>query len=105
MVKGIAAHKAKDKLKKETKTEDNFILRNIINLGVDAIFDATENPDLRTWSSLPRYCYVGEIELPPGQYEIRVQYIGRANLLLTEKIYADYTVGQKLNLIESFYLD
>ena len=105
VVKGIAAHKAKEKLKKETKTEDNFILRNIINLGVDAILDATENPDLRIWSSLPRYCYAGEIELPPGQHDIRVQYIGRANLMLTEKIYADYTVGQKLNLIESFNLD
>ena len=37
VVKGIAAHKAKEKLKKETKTKDNFVLRNIINLGVDAM--------------------------------------------------------------------
>jgi hypothetical protein len=105
VVKGITAHKAKEKLKKETKTKDNFILRNIINLGVDAIFDATENPDLRIWSSLPRYCYAGEIKLPPGLHDIRIQFIGRANLMLTERIYADYTVGQGLNLIESFYLD
>ena len=105
VVKGIAAHKAKDKLKEETKTEDNFILRNLINLGVDAIFDATENPDLRIWSSLPRYCYAAEIDLPPGEYDIRIQYIGRPNLLLTERIYSGYTVGHRLNLLESFYLD
>lgn len=105
IVKGIAAYKAKEKLKKETKTKDNFILRNIINLGVDAIFDATENPDLRIWSSLPRYCHVAEIELPAGVHDIRLQFIGRANLQLTERIYSEYTVGQRLNLLESFYLD
>ena len=105
VVKGIVAHKAKEKLKKETKTEDNFILRNIINLGVDAIFDATENPDLRIWSSLPRNCYAGEIELPPGVHDIRIQFIGRANLQLTERIYPDYTIGHRLNLLELFYLN
>jgi hypothetical protein len=105
VVKGIAAYKAKEKLKKETKTKDNFILRNIINLGVDAIFDATENPDLRIWSSLPRFCYAAEIELPAGEYDIGIQYLGRANLLIAEKIYPGYSIGQGLNLLESFYLD
>ncbi len=105
VVKGIAAHKAKDKLKKETKTEDNFLLRNIINLGVDAIVDATENPDLRIWSSLPQLCYAGEIEISPGVYDIRIQYLGRANVLICEKFYPAYSIGQKLNLIETFYLD
>jgi len=105
VVKGIAAHKAKEKLKKETKTEDNFILRNIINLGVDAIFDATENPDLRIWSSLPQFCYAGEIVLPPGVYDIRIQFIGQADLPLSEKSYPEVIVGHKLNLLETFYLD
>jgi uncharacterized protein len=105
VVKGLAAIKAKDKLQDETKTKDNFIISNLINLGVDAIFDATENPDLRVCSTFPRLCFTGEIPLKPGNYQIKVLYYGYDNSLLQEENHPDFTVKKGINLLETVYLN
>jgi hypothetical protein len=105
VVKGIASEKAKKKLQEETETKDNFFLRNLINLGVDAIVDATENADLRSWTSLPQLCYIGEYELDPGEYEISIQYFSHDNLLIHETTYQNYSIYPNLNLLEDTYLN
>lgn len=105
VVKGLTSVKAKDKLQDETKTKDNFIFRNLINLGVDAIFDATENPDLRVCSSFPRLCFAGEIPLKPGKYQIKVSYYGYDNSLLWEENHPEFTIRKGLNLLETVYLN
>jgi hypothetical protein len=105
VVKGLAAIKAKDKLQDETKTKDKFIWRNLINLGVDAIFDATENPDLRVCSAFPRLCFTGEIPLKPGKYQIKVTYYGYDNTRLWEENHPDFTIKKGINLLETVYLN
>ncbi len=105
LLKGIAAHKTKEKIQKETGTEKKFLLRNIINLGVDAVFDATENPDLRIWSTLPQHCFAGEYELSPGIYNIKIQFIDSNETVVSEEIYPQYEIKPHLNLLEAFYLN
>ena len=105
VVKGLAAIKAKDKLQDETKTKDKFIWRNLINLGIDAIFDATENPDLRVCSAFPRLCFTGEIPLKPGTYQIKVSYYGYDDTRLWEEDHPDFTIKKGINLLETVYLN
>jgi hypothetical protein len=105
LVKGLASHRTKEKVQEETGTEKKFLLRNIINLGIDAIFDATENPDLRIWSTLPRYCFAGEYPLDPGIYRIKIQFLDINDAVLSEQFYPDYEIKAGLNLLEAVYLN
>lgn len=105
LVKGLASLKAKEKLQDKTKTRDDSFLRKLINLSVDMVVDATENPDLRVCSALPRYCYSGEINLKPGVYQIQVLYYGYDNTLLYQETFSDFPVRRGLNLLETFYLN
>ncbi len=105
LIKGLASLKAKDKLQDKTKTRDDSFLRKLINFSVDMVVDATENPDLRVCSALPRYCYSGEINLKPGIYQIQVLYYGYDNTLLYQETFSDFPVRRGLNLLETFYLN
>ena len=72
VVKGLASEKAKEKLRDEAGVEKNLLLGALLNLGVDAAVDATENPDLRSWRTMPQKCYIGEYKLEPGVYDIDI---------------------------------
>jgi hypothetical protein len=104
VVKGLASAKAKKELRKEADVEDNFILRHLINAGVDAIVDATENPDLRCWNTLPQKCYIGEIELEPGVYNIDLNFYNENNELVKTKNFPNVNVSWNFDLLEAFYL-
>ncbi|MFZ0390717.1 MAG: hypothetical protein WAN36_09705, partial [Calditrichia bacterium] len=104
-LKGLASVKAKEKLRKEAKAKDNFFLKTLINAGVDAVVDATENADLRCWRTMPRYCYIGEIPVPSDTCQISLQFFNAENQLLMSREFADFVVNKKLNLLELVYLN
>lgn len=106
LLKGLASKKVKDKLQKKADVEDNFILKSLLNFGVDMAVDATEHPDLRCWRTLPGRCYVGQFGLPEGEYEIEICYYNENHLLIKRETTQDFAVRYgKLNLLESICLN
>jgi hypothetical protein len=97
VVKGIAAAKAKKKIKKETGA--NPLFGALINIATDAAVDATENPDLRNWRTMPQNCYIGEFAVSPGIHNIIVNFYNRNGLLVKKKSIANYEIKNNLNLI------
>jgi hypothetical protein len=98
VVKGLAAAEAKKKLKKETKA--NTFWTSVMNAAVDMGVDATENPDLRCWRIMPQYCYIGEYRIDPGVHKIEVRFLTKTNLLVRSKVFPNFNVGGKLNLLD-----
>ncbi len=98
VLKGLAAAEAKKKLKEETKAKGGWgtFLDAVVDVGVDA----TENADLRCWRMMPRYCYASEIPVSSGTHHIVIEFMNRNNLLIKKKTYPNYTITNKLNLID-----
>ena len=106
LIKGLASKRVKDKLQKETDTEDNFILKSLLNFGVDLVVDATEHPDLRCWRTMPGNCYVGEFDLNEGEYDIEIIYYNKNHLLVKREEIPGFQIRfGKLNLLESICLN
>ena len=101
VVKGLIFVKRKEELRKKMGVENNFLLGGLLNLGVDAAVDATENPDLRCWRTMPQRCYIGEYELTPGTYNISIRYYDKNGLLIKAHQYDNYQINDGLNLIET----
>jgi hypothetical protein len=69
--KGLATHKAKQKV--DTGGFEGWLKKAAIDVGVDI----TENADLRCSQLLPGRIYVGDFELVPGVYDLRVEWLNR----------------------------
>ena len=89
---------AKKKLRKETKAQGGW--GTLLDAVVDVSVDATENADLRCWRMMPRYCYSGEIPISQGTHYIEIDFMNKNNLLIKKKTYPNYTITNKLNLID-----
>ena len=72
---------------------------------VDVGVDATENADLRCWRMMPRYCYSGEIPISPGTHDIIIEFYNKNNLLIKKKMYPNYSVSNKLNLLDAVLIN
>jgi len=105
LIKGLASEKSKDKLREEADAEDSFLLGAILNWSVDLAVDATENPDLRCWRTLPQKCYVGEFELEGGKHDINVEFLSAASSVIKKEKFKDFNVSPKFNLIEAICLN
>ncbi len=95
--KGLLAAKGKKKLKKKLKI-DGF-LGAMLDASVDLAVDATEQPDLRCWKTLPDKCLIGEYALPPGQHLVDIVCYARDGSTLYRQRFENVTVKQGLNLI------
>ncbi|GAB4328754.1 MAG: hypothetical protein Kow0037_03330 [Calditrichia bacterium] len=100
--KTVAASKAKKKLVTRTKSEDNFFLRELINLSVDAMMDATENPDLRCWQSLPRYVHIGEFDIPVGTKTVDFFYYDKNGF---EIHHSNFVLKKGQYFLEDYFLN
>ncbi len=105
ILKGLGSIEAKEKLRKKAEAEDNWLLKSLINWSVDAVVDATENPDLRCWCTMPRYCYIGEFNIPPGEYHIEIRFINQQGYVEAFQEFEDFRVTNGLNLIEAVCLN
>ena len=102
--KGLAAHKAKQK---EDKNKKEGVFGNWLKKAlIDVATDISENADLRCSRLLPGKIYVGDFELSPGTYDIRVEFINEYGNVTSVKEIKDYKVLKTgLNLIEAFSLN
>lgn len=98
--KGLAAHKAK---KKNDKGDvGSWLKKALIDVGTDII----ENADLRCSRLLPGRIYVGDFEIPPGTYDLKIEFVDVYNRVISTKNITDYKVLKSgLNLVEAFSLN
>jgi len=104
LLKGLASEKGKKELREEADVEDSFILGAILNWTVDLAVDATENPDLRCWRTLPQNCFIGEFPLESGKHNINVEFISTSGKVIKKEKFKDYNVSPRFNLIETICL-
>ena len=101
LLKGIGTAALGRSIKKEADGFLGDILVGIANAAVDA----TENADLRSWRTIPGFCYVGEFELKEGSYDIEIRFYNQFNEQILSTIYKDYKITRGLNLVEAFHLN
>ncbi len=105
IIKGLASEKGKEKLRKEAGAEDNLLFGAILNFGVDLAVDATENPDLRSWRTLPQDCYIGEYDIGEGKHQIELHFLNSMGSTVKIERYPDYLITPRFNLLEAICLN
>lgn len=64
--------------------------------------DRTETADIRQVYALPAQAYAGGVELPPGKYSFKVQYLSKKGVIIKEEHFSDIEVKEgKTVLVES----
>jgi hypothetical protein len=98
--KGLATHKAKQKV--DTGGFEGWLKKAAIDVGVDI----TENADLRCSQLLPGRIYVGDFELAPGVYDLKVEFIGSEGGVIYSQDFPGYEVKPRgINLVETVFLN
>jgi hypothetical protein len=98
--KGLATHKAKQKV--DTGGIEGWLKKAAIDVGADI----TENADLRCSQLLPGKIYVGDFELEPGIYDLRVEFLDSNGKPIYDQEYPGYEIKSSgLNLIEAVFLN
>jgi len=102
IVKGLAAHKVKQKIdNKNAGTIGGWLMKAAVDVGSDII----ENADLRCAHFLPGKIYVGDFEIEPGTYDFTIDFFNYNNELVSRKIIENYEVKTTgWNLVEAFSL-
>ena len=102
VTKGLMAEQAKSRVENRSGSIESFLFRVVTDIAVDI----SENADLRSARYLPGEALIGEIELDPGIYDIRVNYYNRFGSLLFADRHEHFEVKRdQLNLVHTFYLN
>jgi len=102
VVKGLAAEQAKQDMTKNMDDGMAFFTR----LAADLMVDQTENADLRVSRFFPAEAAIREIHLDEGLYDIKINYYGaKGKLLHTDERTGVYVAADRLNVLESSYLN
>ncbi len=81
-----------------------FIIGLLAGIAADVAVDATENADLRISQFFPSYARAAEIAVPPGTYNVTVEYWNGKNLMrVVDHGFREFIPGG-LNLVESYML-
>lgn len=92
-----------NKLKKEAKKE-NETLGAFVNIMGKIAQETTEKADLRSWQTMPGKAYATVLNLPPGEHEVEVRYLGYSGRLLhTFPQTITISENENLKLIETNY--
>ena len=102
VVKGLLAESAKSKVESRTDSIGSFLFR----VATDIAVDISENADLRATRFFPGEALIGEVEVDPGIYDIRVDYYNRYGTMIFQDKFDNFEVKRnQLNLVHSFYLN
>lgn len=77
LVKSLAGYRAGQAMRqlgRETGSPIGLVAGILGSVATEIALDASEQADLRVSRYFPAYAYVGEWDLPPGEYEIDVEY-------------------------------
>ncbi len=102
---GRALAKALANYKLKKKVDSGGLAGWLKKAAVDVVTDITEGADLRCCRTLPGKIYVGDFELEPGTYDLRIEFIDHAGQTLDITYYPQYRVLERgLNLVEALSL-
>ena len=97
IAKGLAAHKAKK------KADSGGLEGWLKKAAIDVVTDISENADLRCARYLPGKIYVGDFELEPGIYDLKVVYLDNHGAEIQSLYFPEQVINDRgLNLIETF---
>ncbi len=100
VAKGLSTHQLKKKV--DSDNVGGWLLKAAIDVGSDI----TENADLRCSRLLPGKVMVGDFALPPGDYDLIVEFLAADGSVLYTRHFEDYSVYERgLNLLEAVYLN
>ena len=96
VAKGLASHQLKEKM--DTGGLGGWLKK----AAVDVTQDLLENADLRSSQYLPGRVFVGDFDIPPGKYDLSIEFYDAQGHLTGRNFIEGYSVSQKgLNLIEA----
>ncbi len=72
------------------------------SIATDVALDASEQADLRISRYFPAYAHVGEWDLPPGNYDVEVEYYRGGQLLYVDRLGTVPVSPRSPNLYSSF---
>ncbi len=101
VLKGIGSSSIGRTIKKDVKGTLGDILAGVVNVAVDA----TENADLRSWRTMPGYCFVAEFPMEKGIYNIEILFLNQFGEVISYKTIEKYKVTSGLNLVEAVHLN
>jgi hypothetical protein len=81
------------------------LLRGTGVIAAKAIFDASERADVRMSRFLPDKAYIGAIHLPPGRYNVTVNYFDGRNIIRTDTKSDVHVRMNTVNLIQTTNLN
>ncbi len=106
IVKGVLAEEAKDRMQQageQSGSVAGLIGGFAASLATDVAVDASEQADLRMSRYFPAFAYVREIDLPPGEYQIEIEYFVAGGLSYIDDL-GMVTVGEDgVNLATSYF--
>ena len=99
VAKTITASKLKNKI------DDGGIAGWLGKLATDVAYDLTEQADLRCGALLPGRIFVGDFVVPPGTYDLTVEYLGADGAVLERRHYPKVNVRDRdFNMVRTFCL-
>lgn len=104
VTKGILTQKAKEQANKAASQAGDLgmVLAIAGGIAADLAVDYSEQADLRNARYFPGQAYVGEFEVPPGEHEVTLEYLGsKGELLYREKKPKATSVPGALNFIDA----
>jgi len=100
VAKGLSAHAMKKKA--DTGGLEGWLKK----AAIDVATDASEGADLRCSHLLPGKIYVGDFQLEPGVYDLRVEFLDReGNLIASENLPGFEVHRSGLNLVQATCLN
>lgn len=100
VAKGLTTHKLKTKV--DTGGFGGWLKKAAIDVGSDI----SENADLRCARYLPGRVYVGDFEIAPGVYDLRIEYLDQTGAVISVMDIPGYRVkGRGLNMIRTVCAD
>ena len=97
----IALHAASEEISNETTS----LLLRLLSLTSQIFAEASEHADVRVSRYFPARAYVTGINLPPGSYNIRVNFYNRNGREIASVLHQDVIVRENaLNLVEAVCL-
>lgn len=100
--KGLITETANKELDKQT---GGGIFGSLTRAITSKLVDMTENADLRISRYFPAFAFIGEVELTPGSHTIQINYYDKYDRLIYYDTIDKNVRLNKLNLIESFYVN
>lgn len=99
---GARAGQAMRQAGRESGSPIGMIAGILGSIATEVVLDASEQADLRVSRYFPAYAYVGEWDLPAGEYEIDIEYYRGGQILFVDRLGRVPVSPRSPNLLSSY---